>query len=71
MVGKMLYNLILQDSVIEDLPLDDAMDIAMIYAEAEASSGKDIQPYNFLPFGYSYRVGSVTVATIELAEEKV
>lgn len=66
-----LYNLILQDTIIEDIPLDEAMDIAQMYAEVEAQDKRKVQRFNFLPIGYEYRVGSVTVATIELAQEKV
>lgn len=66
-----LYNLILQDTIIEDIPLDDAMDLAMLYAEVEAGARQVIERRNYLPIGYEYQVGSVTVATIELAEEKV
>lgn len=67
-----LYNLILQDTIIEDIPLDKAMDIAQMYAEVEAQDKRKIRRFNFLPIGYEYRVAQndelITVATIELSE---
>lgn len=45
------YNLILEDTIIEDIPLEEAMSVAQMYAELEAGHKDKVKR-----FGYEYRI---------------